>query len=82
MRALWDPVVKEIEKRLIFWRNCYVSLGGKVVLINSVLGSISIFFMSFFKMLIYMWKKIVRKQMNLLWGGLAGETKICWVMWN
>jgi len=38
--------------------------------------------MSFFKMLIYMWKKIVRKQINLLLVGLVGKTKIRWLEWN
>ncbi|GAU45708.1 hypothetical protein TSUD_86840 [Trifolium subterraneum] len=40
LSSTWDPVVKTIEKRLSSWKNKYVSLGGRVVLINSVLASI------------------------------------------
>jgi hypothetical protein len=49
LASTWDPVIKTIEKRLNSWRNRYVSLGGRVVLINSVLASIPVFFLSFSK---------------------------------
>jgi hypothetical protein len=48
--STWEPVVKTIEKRLFSWRNRYVSLGGRVVLINSVFASILVFYLSFLKM--------------------------------
>jgi hypothetical protein len=48
--STWEPVVKAIERRLLSWKNKYVSLGGRVVLINSVLSSIPIFYLSFLKM--------------------------------
>ncbi|MCI62266.1 LINE-1 reverse transcriptase like, partial [Trifolium medium] len=35
LSSTWDSVVKTIEKRLSSWKNRYVSLGGRVVLINS-----------------------------------------------
>jgi len=48
----------------------YISLGGRVVLINSVLNSIPIFFLSFLKMPIAVWKKVVRIQrVSLGWYG-------------
>ncbi|MCI68869.1 hypothetical protein A2U01_0090130, partial [Trifolium medium] len=33
--STWEPVIKAIEKRLVSWRNKYVSLGGRVILLNS-----------------------------------------------
>ncbi|MCI41668.1 LINE-1 reverse transcriptase like, partial [Trifolium medium] len=47
--STWDPVVNSIEKRLFSWKNRYVSLGGRVVLINSVLAAIPVFDISFLK---------------------------------
>jgi hypothetical protein len=55
----WDPVVKTIEKRLASWKNRYVSLGGRVVLINSVLASIPVFYLSFLKLPSKVMKAIV-----------------------
>jgi hypothetical protein len=81
--STWDPMVKAIERRLLSWKNKYVSLGGRVVLINSVLASIPIFYLSYFKMPICVWKLIVRIQRQFLWGGVAGgSSKIPWVRWE
>jgi mannosylglycoprotein endo-beta-mannosidase len=49
LASTWEPVIKTIEKKLISWRNRYVSLGGRVVLINSVLTLILVFYLSFLK---------------------------------
>jgi hypothetical protein len=58
-----------------------VSLGGRVVLLNSVLSAIPIFYLSLFKMPVGVWKKLVRLQRRFLWGGAAGASKINWVRW-
>jgi hypothetical protein len=51
------------------------------VLINSVLNSIPIYYLSFMKMPVVVWKKIVRLQREFLWGGVGGGKKINWVKW-
>jgi hypothetical protein len=38
----WQPLLDTLVKRLRVWRNKYVSLGGRVVLLNSILNSIPI----------------------------------------
>jgi len=43
----WQPVVQIMDRRLHSWRNRYVSMGGQFVLINSVLASISLFYLTF-----------------------------------
>jgi hypothetical protein len=83
LSSTWDPVVKTIEKRLSSWKNRYVSLGGRVVLINSILASIPVFYLSFLKLPSKVRKIIVRIQRNFLWGGAAGvKDKIPWVSWK
>jgi hypothetical protein len=75
--------VKAIENRLFSWKNKYVSPGGRVVLINSVLASIPIFYLSFFKMPSGVRRDIIRLQRNFLWGTSAsGGNKITWVSWR
>lgn len=37
---IWNGVIENFEKRLASWQMQYLSLGGRVTLINSVLGSI------------------------------------------
>ncbi|GAU21795.1 hypothetical protein TSUD_176400 [Trifolium subterraneum] len=78
----WQPLLDSLAKRLGVWRNKYVSLGGRVVLLNSVLNSIPIFYLSFMKMSVIVWKKIVQIQRNFLWGGPKSSRKIAWVSWG
>jgi hypothetical protein len=83
LSSTWDPVVKTIEQRLLSWKHRFVSLGGRVVLLNSVLASIPVFFLSFLKMPVKVRMKIVRLQRKFLWGGASGDkNKIPWVSWK
>jgi hypothetical protein len=43
--STWNPVIEVIQNRLASWKNKYVSLGGRVVLLNSVLAAIPIFYL-------------------------------------
>jgi uncharacterized protein YpuA (DUF1002 family) len=45
----WKMVEERIEKRLNSWKGKYLSVRGRLVLINSVLTSLVMFMMSFFK---------------------------------
>jgi hypothetical protein len=80
--STWEPMVECLRKRLKGWRNRYVSLGGRIVLINSVLNSIPIFYLSFMKVPVLVLKKIIRIQREFLWGGTKGWRRISWVKWK
>ncbi|GAU26515.1 hypothetical protein TSUD_361480 [Trifolium subterraneum] len=80
--STWDPLVERLRKRLRAWGNRYVSLGGRIVLINFVLNAIPIFYLSLFKMPVLVIKKIIRIQREFLWGGVKGGRKISWVKWK
>lgn len=44
--STWEPLLECLKKRLNSWGNKYVSLGGRVVLLNAMLNTIPIFFQS------------------------------------
>jgi len=46
----WQIIEDRIENRLSGWKGKMVSIGGRLVLINSVLSSLPMFMMSFFKL--------------------------------
>jgi hypothetical protein len=75
-------MVECLRNRLQGWKNRYVSLGGRIVLINSVLNSIPIFYLSFLKIPVVVLKKIIRIQREFLWGGTKGGRRISWVKWS
>jgi hypothetical protein len=67
--STWQPLIDTISKKLGTWNNRWISMGGRVVLLNSVLNSIPIFFLSYLKMPVKVWKLIVGLQRRFLWGG-------------
>jgi hypothetical protein len=80
--STWAPMVEKIRSKLNSWGNRHISFGGRLVLINSVLNSIPIFYMSLFKMSVQVRKKVVRIQRDFLWGGVHGSKKLSWVKWK
>ncbi|KAL5555778.1 hypothetical protein UlMin_038014 [Ulmus minor] len=46
----WNPVVEKVGKRLDGWKKAFLSKRGRLTLIQSVLSSIPIYFMSLFKL--------------------------------
>jgi hypothetical protein len=82
LATTWSPLLDAIKKRLGSWGNRHVSLGGRIVLLNAVLNAIPIFFLSYMKMPMKVWREVVRIQRNFLWGGLSKKTSICWVKWE
>jgi hypothetical protein len=75
-------MLKVVRGRLGSWGNKYVSLGGRIVLINAVLNAIPIFYLSYLKLPTKVWKELVKIQRTFLWAGLTKTTKTCWVKWD
>jgi hypothetical protein len=69
------------KRRLGAWGNKYISLGGRIVLINAVLNSLPLFFLSFIKMPVKVWREVVKIQRNFFWGGLSNRNRMCLVKW-
>ena len=45
----WQPLIDRIKSRLSGWKSRNLSLGGRLVLLKSVLSSLPVYFLSFFK---------------------------------
>ena len=57
-------------------------MGGRITLINSVLTTLPIYLLSFFRIPKKVVQKIVTIQRNFLWGGDFEANKIPWVKWD
>jgi hypothetical protein len=47
--SYWKEVEERFQKKLSGWKGKMLSVGGRLVLINSVLSNLSMFMLSFFK---------------------------------
>lgn len=75
--STWKPLLESLSGKLNSWSDKYISFGGRIILLNSVLNSLPIL-----KMPVQVCKKVVRIQREFLWGGVRGGKKINWVKWN
>jgi hypothetical protein len=60
--STWEPLLEHVVKRLNLWGNKFICFGGRIVLLNSVSNSIPIFYLSFMRMPVSVWKKLIRIQ--------------------
>ena len=79
---MWEPIINKCERALAKWKQRHLSFGGRVTLIQSVLTSIPIYFLSFFRIPKKVLDKLVRVQRRFLWGGGLDNNKIAWIKWE
>ena len=79
---MWDSIIHKCERKLSKWKQRYISFGGRVTLIQSVLTSITIYLFSFFRVPQSVAAKLVKIQRRFLWGGGHDQNKIAWISWE
>ena len=47
-RAIWNPILEKMERRLASWKRLYLSKGGKVTLLKSTLSTLLTYDLSLF----------------------------------
>ncbi|PWA95854.1 Arginine repressor C-terminal-like domain-containing protein [Artemisia annua] len=78
----WNDVINRFRERLSAWKAKALSIGGRLTLVKSILGSLPIYYLSLFK--------APKKVINLLesircrffWGFKENQRGISWVKWN
>ncbi|GJW68374.1 RNA-directed DNA polymerase, eukaryota, reverse transcriptase zinc-binding domain protein [Tanacetum coccineum] len=78
----WEDMILKVQKKLSTWKIKLLSIGGRLTLIKSVLGSLGVYFMSMFKMPEVVNKKMKALRAQFLWGGDDVDRKIAWVQWS
>lgn len=71
--STWNHMPQVFQGRLQSWQHKSISLGGRIVLPNSVSSSILIFCLSFIKMLVVVWKEVAKLERDFIWGGWRGS---------
>jgi hypothetical protein len=58
--GVWNPIIEKVERRLAGWQKLYLSKGGRLTLLKSTLASLPTYFMSLFRILVIVAKRIER----------------------
>ncbi|XP_071704164.1 uncharacterized protein [Rutidosis leptorrhynchoides] len=77
----WETVFNKLSEKLSLWKSKVLSIGGRLTLTKSVLGSLPLFYMSLFRASIGVIKKLESIRMRFLWG-LNSDSGMTWVSWN
>ncbi|CAK8570652.1 unnamed protein product [Lathyrus sativus] len=80
--ASWTNLVNKVWVMLADWKGKLLSFGGRITMLKYVIGSLSIFLMSFYKMSVTVWKELDRIQNRFLWGSSTKQPKTVWIAWN
>jgi len=75
-------MVDKVRSRLTSWKGKLISMVGQVCLIKSVISTLPLYYLSFFKIPRSVIKDLVRLQRNFLWGWGYEAKKIAWISWG
>jgi hypothetical protein len=70
-RVDWQALIDKIASRLATWKGKLMSAAGRLALLNAVLSSIPVYWLSVHRLPVWVRKKInsIRPRMALAWGG-------------
>ena len=74
--ANWQGMVEKFKNRLSTWKARLLSIGGRLTLINAVLGSVGIYFMSIFRVLNTILNLLERLRAKFFWEGDENSRKL------
>nr|GEV96418.1 hypothetical protein [Tanacetum cinerariifolium] len=78
----WDEVVKRVKMQLSKWKMKSLSIGGRLTLLKSVLGLMTIFNMSIFKVPLGVLRTLESIRSHFFNGHALGSNKASWVSWK
>jgi hypothetical protein len=72
--ADWQWLVNLFERKIAFWCNKWLSIGGRLILVKSVLESLAVFWMTLVKIPKKILNTLRRLASNFLWNGHGKNT--------
>ena len=79
--SIWNPILEKFHGKLAGWKKLYLSKGGRLTLLKSMLSSLPTYYLSLFTIPSHVANKIEKIQRDFLWGDskvhLVGWDKVC-----
>ena len=80
--SICDEVIVKMEAKLAGWKRMYLSKGGRMTLIKSMLSNIPTYYLSLFQIPVRVAKRVEKIQRDFLWGGVGDDFKFHLVNWS
>ncbi|CAL1355157.1 unnamed protein product [Linum trigynum] len=80
--SFWYPILLNYKKKLESWSSRYLSAGGRLVLLKSVLSNLSGYYFSLFKAPKKVIEDMEKVQRKFLWSGFGDKRKTPLVEWR
>ncbi|CAI0385094.1 unnamed protein product [Linum tenue] len=80
--STWDSIINKFEKRLEGWKARFLSLGGRLVLNNSVLNGQPNYYFTLFRAPCSVLNRIERIQRRFIWCGTDDSKRGALVRWD
>ncbi|KAM7485873.1 hypothetical protein LguiA_001882 [Lonicera macranthoides] len=80
--AFWDPVIERVSRKLEGWHKGGLSRGGRLTLLQAVLGSMPVYLMSVFRMPCKVIEAIEAMMRNFFWEGRGEHKRDHLVRWD
>jgi hypothetical protein len=80
--SIWNGVIEKMERRLAGWKCMYLSKGGRLTLLKSMLSNLPTYLLSLFPIPVRVANRLDKIQKAFLWGGFGDEAKFHLVKWN
>ncbi|WMV49343.1 hypothetical protein MTR67_042728 [Solanum verrucosum] len=74
-KNIWSGVIERCEKRLAYWKSQYLSTGGRLTLVSSVMDSIPSYMMSLFPIPASVTDRLDVVRRNFTWKGSEDKKK-------
>jgi hypothetical protein len=71
--AIWMELITKIQCRLQAWKGKILSMGGRLILLNSILSSILLYYQSLFRLPDWCLHKIDKIRHDFLWAGVDSK---------
>lgn len=78
----WDTLINWFQSKLSRWKVTTLSIGGRSMLLKTVLGSLGIYFLSIFVMTVGVAKQLESIRSHFFWGSNSDQKKMAWVSWD
>ena len=79
--SIWNPILEKIERKMAGWKKLYLSKGGRLTLLKSMLSSFPTYYLSLFTIPTHVANRIEKLQRDFLWSDSkthsVGLDKVC-----